>query len=153
MIPTGLQTELGVKKSTLLITDLYDQVGHFFIPSHTPRVTEPRGTGSLDCSQQRYKSSGRLSSNLCVTAAIVVCIVTALPFGSCQALSGCLRDLSPWAPQRCWQSRVYPLITAIGLSLMAFLLIPASWQVFTTSVTFLYDSGAYREGIEHCKIH
>lgn len=98
-------TELGVKKSTLLITDLYDQVGHFLIPSHTPRVTEPRGTGSLDCSQQRYMSSGRLSSNLCVTAAsppaIVVCIATALPFGSCQASSGCLRDLSPWAPQRC----------------------------------------------------
>lgn len=31
----------------------------------------------------------------------------------------------------------YPLMTAIGRSLMAFLLIPASWQVFTTSVTFL----------------
>lgn len=37
----------------------------------------------------------------------------------------------------CLGAEVYPLITAIGLSLMAFLLIPASWQVFTTSVTFL----------------
>ena len=35
-----------------------------------------------------------------------------------------------------------PLITAIGRSLIAFLLMPASWQVFTTSVTFLYESGA-----------
>ncbi len=36
----------------------------------------------------------------------------------------------------------YPLITPIGLSLMHFLLIPAAWQVLTTSVTSLYDSGA-----------
>lgn len=36
----------------------------------------------------------------------------------------------------------YPLITAIGLNLMHFLLIPAAWHVSTTSVTFLYDSGA-----------
>lgn len=35
-----------------------------------------------------------------------------------------------------------PLMTAIGLSLIHFLLIPAAWQVSTTSVTFLYDSGA-----------
>lgn len=33
-------------------------------------------------------------------------------------------------------------MTAIGLSLIHFLLIPAAWQVSTTSVTFLYDSGA-----------
>lgn len=39
-------------------------------------------------------------------------------------------------------SKIYPLITAIGLNLTVFLLIPAAWQVFTTSVTFLYDSGA-----------
>jgi len=35
-----------------------------------------------------------------------------------------------------------PLITAMGRSFMHFLLMPASWQVSTTSVTFLYDSGA-----------
>ena len=60
----------------------------------------------------------------------------------------------------CLCYEVHPLITATGLSLMAFLLIPASWpgktvmsaslktaktknvHVSTTSVTFLYDSGA-----------
>jgi hypothetical protein len=31
----------------------------------------------------------------------------------------------------------YPLTTAIGLSLTAFFEIPASWHVFTTSVTSL----------------
>lgn len=36
----------------------------------------------------------------------------------------------------------YPLMTAIGLSLTAFLLMPAASHVSTTSVTFLYDSGA-----------
>ena len=36
----------------------------------------------------------------------------------------------------------YPLTTAIGLNFTALLLIPASWHVFTTSVTSLYDSGA-----------
>lgn len=35
-----------------------------------------------------------------------------------------------------------PLITAMGRNLTVFLLIPAAWQVLTTSVTFLYDSGA-----------
>lgn len=33
-------------------------------------------------------------------------------------------------------------MTAIGRSFTAFLLIPASSHVLTTSVTFLYDSGA-----------
>lgn len=37
---------------------------------------------------------------------------------------------------------IQPLMTAIGRSLMAFLLMPAAWHVSTTSVTFLYDSGA-----------
>lgn len=36
MIPSGLQTGPGIKKPTLVITDLYDQTGHFWAPSHTP---------------------------------------------------------------------------------------------------------------------
>ena len=32
---------------------------------------------------------------------------------------------------------IHPLMTAIGLSFMVFLLIPAAWHVSTTSVTFL----------------
>ena len=36
----------------------------------------------------------------------------------------------------------YPLMTPMGLSLIHFLLMPAAWHVFTTSVTSLYDSGA-----------
>lgn len=36
----------------------------------------------------------------------------------------------------------YPLITPIGLNFMHFLLRPAASHVLTTSVTFLYDSGA-----------
>lgn len=70
--------------------------------------------------------------------------VTAAHFGTCPALSLMSEEhVSPLPLQRVggvWQPccpRFYPLITAIGLSLMAFLLIPASWQVFTTSVTFL----------------
>lgn len=39
--------------------------------------------------------------------------------------------------------QVQPFITAMGRSFIAFLLIPASWHVLTTSVTFLYDSGAW----------
>ena len=31
----------------------------------------------------------------------------------------------------------YPLMTAMGLSFIVFLLMPAAWQVSTTSVTFL----------------
>lgn len=76
--------------------------------------------------------------------AILARAVTAAHFGTCPALSLMSeKHVSPLPLQRAggvWQPccpRFYPLITAIGLSLMAFLLIPASWQVFTTSVTFL----------------
>ena len=57
----------------------------------------------------------------------------------------CFWDITEYLPH--WPNTLnghqsQPLMTATGLSLIHFLLIPAAWQVSTTSVTFLYDSGA-----------
>ena len=38
---------------------------------------------------------------------------------------------------KCKVEVIHPLMTAIGLSFIVFLLIPAAWHVSTTSVTFL----------------
>lgn len=107
---SGLQTGPGIKKPTLVITDLYDQTGHFWAPSHTPIDSHKplwdkgrRGSFALLPSethllegyfptlwqQPLHQPWWHAQQQLCNSDLV-------RPWVSC------LRNFSPWAPQTLW---------------------------------------------------